>query len=272
MIRTTATISRGPTRSPRTRTPSTSRRTRPSASTGCTRVSGAWVSAAIWSGQPTSESAVAPTQTGLAIRWAIRDGRRARSAGRAAGLDCLECVAGLVATGRGERQREAESELAVHEWHHPAIDGPLLRRRGRRRGRLVVPRARPGRAGRRELLGLPRRIDRPDAVALTFDDGPSSRGTPAVLEALRSGASDGDLLSLRRAGRAVSGAGAEIAAAGHAVALHGYRHRNMLRLAPRTFVDDLERGIAAIEDAVGRRPEIYTGPRTASSAIRGCWR
>ncbi|HEX3561864.1 MAG TPA: polysaccharide deacetylase family protein, partial [Solirubrobacterales bacterium] len=53
---------------------------------------------------------------------------------------------------------------------------------------------------------------------------------------------------------------AEIAAAGHNIALHGYRHRNMLRLAPRTFIDDLERGIAAIEDAVGRRPEIYRPP------------
>ena len=53
---------------------------------------------------------------------------------------------------------------------------------------------------------------------------------------------------------------AEIAAAGHTVALHGYRHRNMLRLAPRTFVDDLERGIAAIEDAVGSRPDVYRPP------------
>ena len=34
----------------------------------------------------------------------------------------------------------------------------------------------------------------------------------------------------------------------------------MLRLAPRTFVDDLERGIASIEDAVGVRPDLYRPP------------
>jgi peptidoglycan/xylan/chitin deacetylase (PgdA/CDA1 family) len=34
----------------------------------------------------------------------------------------------------------------------------------------------------------------------------------------------------------------------------------MLRLAPRTFVDDLERGIAAIENAVGIRPDLYRPP------------
>ena len=49
-------------------------------------------------------------------------------------------------------------------------------------------------------------------------------------------------------------------AAGHTPAVHGYRHRNMLRLAPRTFVDDLERGIAAIEDAAGQRPALYRPP------------
>src|SRR5262249_58579857 len=52
----------------------------------------------------------------------------------------------------------------------------------------------------------------------------------------------------------------EIVAAGHVAAVHGHRHRNMLRLAPRTFVDDLERGIAAIEDALGLRPDLYRPP------------
>jgi peptidoglycan/xylan/chitin deacetylase (PgdA/CDA1 family) len=53
---------------------------------------------------------------------------------------------------------------------------------------------------------------------------------------------------------------AEIVAAGHTAAVHGYRHRNMLRLPPRTFADDLDRGIAAIEDAIGLRPELYRPP------------
>ena len=52
----------------------------------------------------------------------------------------------------------------------------------------------------------------------------------------------------------------EIAAAGHTVALHGHRHRNALRLPPRAFVADLERGIAVLEDELGSRPSLYRPP------------
>jgi peptidoglycan/xylan/chitin deacetylase (PgdA/CDA1 family) len=111
-----------------------------------------------------------------------------------------------------------------------------------------------------ELLGLPRRIDRPDAVALTFDDGPHPEGTPAVLEALQEGNATATFFLCGEQVVRYPELAAEIAAAGHTVALHGHRHRNMLRLAPRTFVDDLERGIAAIEDAIGIRPDLYRPP------------
>ncbi|HEX3294421.1 MAG TPA: polysaccharide deacetylase family protein, partial [Solirubrobacterales bacterium] len=53
---------------------------------------------------------------------------------------------------------------------------------------------------------------------------------------------------------------AEISAAGHTVAVHGYRHRNALRLPPRSFVDDLERAIASIEEATGLRPDLFRPP------------
>jgi peptidoglycan/xylan/chitin deacetylase (PgdA/CDA1 family) len=110
------------------------------------------------------------------------------------------------------------------------------------------------------MLGLPRRIDRPDAVALTFDDGPHPEGTPAVLEALRErGASAVFFLCGEQVERDPSLAG-EIVAAGHTVAVHGHRHRNALRLAPQTFVDDLERGIAAIGQATGIPPALFRPP------------
>jgi peptidoglycan/xylan/chitin deacetylase (PgdA/CDA1 family) len=111
-----------------------------------------------------------------------------------------------------------------------------------------------------ELLGLPRRIDRDDAVALTFDDGPHPEGTPAVLDALQRADARGIFFLCGEQVERDPALAAEIAAAGHAVAVHGYRHRNMLRLAPRTFVDDLERAIATIEDAVGSRPALFRPP------------
>ena len=44
---------------------------------------------------------------------------------------------------------------------------------------------------------------------------------------------------------------AEIAARGHLVALHGYRHRPQPVLSGRAVEDDLARGVAAVEDATG---------------------
>jgi peptidoglycan/xylan/chitin deacetylase (PgdA/CDA1 family) len=100
-------------------------------------------------------------------------------------------------------------------------------------------------------LSLARVLPGAQGVALTFDDGPHPEGTPAVLEQLaRAGARATFFLVgeqvLRRPELA-----ARIVGAGHAVALHGHRHRLQLRLGGGVVADDLDRGLAAIEDAVG---------------------
>jgi peptidoglycan-N-acetylglucosamine deacetylase len=109
-------------------------------------------------------------------------------------------------------------------------------------------------------LGLARRIDDPVGVALTFDDGPHPEGTPAVLEALAALDARATFFLCGEQVEHAPSLAAEIVAAGHTAAVHGHRHRNMLRLPPATFVEDLERGIAAIEDAVGLHPELYRPP------------
>jgi peptidoglycan/xylan/chitin deacetylase (PgdA/CDA1 family) len=47
---------------------------------------------------------------------------------------------------------------------------------------------------------------------------------------------------------------------GHALALHGHRHRLQLRLSSGELEADLERGLAAIEDATGTRPRHHRAP------------
>jgi len=116
-----------------------------------------------------------------------------------------------------------------------------------------------------------------EGVALTFDDGPHPQGTPIVLETLReAGATATFFLAGEQVVRRPSLA-AEIVAAGHRVELHCFRHRNLLRLSVREFLDDAERGRAAIEEASGQaisdyRPPygIFSGP--ALRAVRRRWR
>ena len=49
-------------------------------------------------------------------------------------------------------------------------------------------------------------------------------------------------------------------AEGHAVALHGYRHRLQLRMRPEAARADLERGAGVIEGAAGIRPGWHRPP------------
>jgi peptidoglycan/xylan/chitin deacetylase (PgdA/CDA1 family) len=53
---------------------------------------------------------------------------------------------------------------------------------------------------------------------------------------------------------------AEVAQAGHEIALHGYRHRNQMRVTPRWLADDLRRGAAAVAHATGAEPTLYRPP------------
>ena len=110
------------------------------------------------------------------------------------------------------------------------------------------------------LIRAPRRIEDPGAAAITFDDGPHSEGTPAVLEQLaRAGARATFFMVGEQVDRNPSLA-TEVAAAGHSIASHGYLHQNQLRRTRRELEHDLSRADAAIAEATGRRPLLYRPP------------
>jgi peptidoglycan-N-acetylglucosamine deacetylase len=109
-------------------------------------------------------------------------------------------------------------------------------------------------------LGVPRRLADRGAVALTFDDGPHPQGTPAVLDALESTGVRATFFLVGEQVERRPALAAEIAAAGHGIALHGHRHRCLLRVAPRTLRDDLERATLSIAEATGRVPVLYRPP------------
>jgi peptidoglycan-N-acetylglucosamine deacetylase len=111
-----------------------------------------------------------------------------------------------------------------------------------------------------EALGLPRTLPQRAGVALTFDDGPHPEGTPAVLRVLARASARATFFLVGEQVERRPALAAEIAAAGHVVALHGYRHRLQLRMSDSQVRADLARGAAAIEAATGRPPVWHRPP------------
>jgi peptidoglycan-N-acetylglucosamine deacetylase len=96
--------------------------------------------------------------------------------------------------------------------------------------------------------------------ALTFDDGPHPRGTPAVLELLAAAGARATFFLVGEQVRRNPALAGEIAAAGHVVGVHCERHRNLLRLTPRQTRADIEAAEATIAEASGVAPALYRPP------------
>jgi peptidoglycan/xylan/chitin deacetylase (PgdA/CDA1 family) len=80
-----------------------------------------------------------------------------------------------------------------------------------------------------------------NSIALSFDDGPSPRTTPGVVELLRAyGAKATFFLSGERAERHIELA-AQLVENGCAIYAHGYSHVRMDRIAPEEALKELER-------------------------------
>lgn len=107
-------------------------------------------------------------------------------------------------------------------------------------------------------LGIQRTV--PGGVALTFDDGPHPEGTPAVLQVLEEAGIKATFFVVGEQVARRPALAAEIAARGHLVALHGYRHRPQPVLSAAAVRDDLARGAAVISEATGLDPTWHRPP------------
>jgi len=99
-----------------------------------------------------------------------------------------------------------------------------------------------------------------DHIALTFDDGPDPRSTPAFLDLLEQRKIKATFFFLGYMLREAKGLGREIAEAGHEIGLHGYHHRCLLFRPPAATYDDLARGRDLLGEVLGRPPVWFRPP------------
>ena len=108
-------------------------------------------------------------------------------------------------------------------------------------------------------IGVPRTLDRP-GVTLTFDDGPHPEGTPQTLDRLDRHGTKAIFFLVGEQVDRDHGLAREIADRGHTIALHGYRHRNLLRIPPHVLRGDYDRGLDTIARATGVVCDLYRPP------------
>ncbi len=97
-------------------------------------------------------------------------------------------------------------------------------------------------------------------MALTFDDGPHAEGTPAVLDVLARAGARATFFVIGEQVRRRPELLRRIAAEGHLVALHGFRHRLEPRLGVAALREDLGRGREAIAAVLGEPPLLHRPP------------
>ncbi|MFJ9539160.1 polysaccharide deacetylase family protein [Streptomyces sp. NPDC101225] len=101
---------------------------------------------------------------------------------------------------------------------------------------------------------------RPDHVALTFDDGPDHLSTPHFLRFLDARGIRATFFLLGSMLVRSPALAKEMAAAGHEIAVHGWRHHPLLVRGPRATCDDLARARDAVADVTGRPPVLFRPP------------
>jgi peptidoglycan-N-acetylglucosamine deacetylase len=97
--------------------------------------------------------------------------------------------------------------------------------------------------------------------ALTFDDGPDPVTTPRVLDALDAVGAKATFFVIVRKAEAHPALVKEILARGHSVGLHSYAHDRLFALrSERRVREDLERGMAVLEEITGEPPVLFRPP------------
>lgn len=109
-------------------------------------------------------------------------------------------------------------------------------------------------------------VGTPSHVALTFDDGPDPSSTPKFLDELDRLGVQATFFMLGSMVERAPALAAEVASAGHEIAVHGYEHRSEMFRVGRVVADDLARAVDAVGSRTGQRPIWFRPPYGTLSA------
>jgi peptidoglycan/xylan/chitin deacetylase (PgdA/CDA1 family) len=98
------------------------------------------------------------------------------------------------------------------------------------------------------------------AAYLTFDDGPNPRATEPILETLAALDTPAAFFLVGEHVRRFPAIARRVAAAGHEVGNHTWRHRKLHVLGPRRIREELERAHELIAGATGVSPRSFRAP------------
>ncbi len=99
-----------------------------------------------------------------------------------------------------------------------------------------------------------------DHVALSFDDGPDPASTPEFTAALADHGVKATFFMLGSMVERAPGLAAELAAAGHEIAVHGFDHRYLPARTATATRSDIRRAVDVIERVTGSRPRFFRPP------------
>jgi peptidoglycan/xylan/chitin deacetylase (PgdA/CDA1 family) len=98
-------------------------------------------------------------------------------------------------------------------------------------------------------------------IALTFDDGPHTRDTPALLALLDSLGVRASFFHVGVRAAAEPALARQVADAGHQIGLHGYEHQSFLLKREEMLLEELARAQDVLAQATGREPASFSAVR-----------
>ncbi|MFJ5766530.1 polysaccharide deacetylase family protein [Lysinibacillus sp. NPDC093210] len=97
-------------------------------------------------------------------------------------------------------------------------------------------------------------------IALTFDDGPSSKVTPRVLQTLKQHDAKATFFMLGNRVEMYPNIAAQVAAEGHEIANHTFSHPNLKKLTQKEMIEEIDKTNNIIEMATGITSTLFRPP------------